>query len=244
MKARYTTRDGRITFEMEAATPKGLFDEIAGVQEVFDAESSCGLCGSTDIRFSVREADGKGKQQGQKFTYYELRCQGILEDLQPCRGRFDFGQSLDTKNLFPKRKADEGEPEKGPRGWYRYVSQNYQAEPPAAARTQRTDSTHTSNAPRAFDGATQERINRMAAKWNVSPAPVTIGALMTMIRNHCAGITLPSTRGAQEFDKLYRRFAFENKTTEEQMRPDVITQFMVECWEAAEVLENGMGVPI
>ena len=231
MKATYTAQNGRLTFELEAPTAKELFREIASVQEVFDAESCCGLCGSTDIRFVVREAEGKGKKAGQMFTYYELRCQGVLEDAQLCRGRVDFGQSLDTKNLFPKRKADEGEPDKDPRGWYRYVNPHY-AEPERASQSQQ--STAAPQQSTGTDPKTQDRYNRLARTWEHAKAPVRFSEFVDMARQHFASLTAPSTAGVQEFDKLYRRYQFEHPN--DSLHPANIAAFMTECFESAQAV--------
>ncbi len=246
MKATYTAQTGRLSFELEAPTAKELFSEIASVQEVFDAESCCGLCGSADIRFVVREAEGKGKKAGQMFTYYELRCQGVTEsDGQPCRGRFDFGQSLDTKNLFPKRKADEGEPEKGPRGWYRYVNQNFAA--PAARYGASTEADEQGAAKRSpvpppapgagTDPASRDRYARLARAWGWTGAiPMDFAALVQMARDHFAALTAPSTEGAQEFDKNFRRYMFEHKT--DSLDPNNIKAFMTELFEVEQTLRK------
>lgn len=104
MKAHYNTADGRIGFEITGDTVKALFKEIAAIQEVFDAESSCGCCGKTNLRFLARKVD--------KFDFYELAC-------QDCHARFAFGQNLEGGALFPKRKDKDGEwlPN---RGWAKF----------------------------------------------------------------------------------------------------------------------------
>lgn len=106
MKATYTTANGRIAFEVAGDSPKDVFAELALIQEVFDAESSCGMpgCESDDIHYRVRVS-----RQG--HTYYELVCMN-------CNARFEFGQIKDMKNLFPKRREDGKPLENG--GWCRY----------------------------------------------------------------------------------------------------------------------------
>lgn len=102
MKAHYKTANGRITFELEGSGQKDLFEGIAALQEVFESDSKCGVCGATDIKFRVRKVDS--------FTFYELHCS--------CGARLSFGQSKDMKSLFPKRKDDTGWlPD---RGWSKY----------------------------------------------------------------------------------------------------------------------------
>jgi hypothetical protein len=128
MKAEYTSSNGRLKFAVEGATPKDLFGELAGIQEVFDAESRCGCCQSDDIHYRVRVA--------QKYEFYELVCMG-------CTARFAFGQSKDLKNLFPKRRDDGKILPNG--GWSKYdansaAGQEYADEPqrpqPAATMPQ------------------------------------------------------------------------------------------------------------
>jgi hypothetical protein len=236
MKVRYTTRDERLSFELEAGTAKELFNEIASVQEVFDAESCCGLCGSVDIRFVVREAEGKGKQANQKFTYYELRCNGILDDGNLCRGRFDFGQSLDTKNLFPKRKADEGEPEKGPRGWYRYVPQGTQPREPehAPAPAQpKPISTGTSQAP-ATSPETQALYDRFAAAVGAATAPTRLQSCMDLAREVFA--VTAGKAGRDKFDEIFRAYQVEHRADAHQHGP--IKGLLKQLWEALEVLRQ------
>ena len=117
MKAEYTSSNGRLKFAVEGATPKDLFSELAGIQEVFDAESRCGCCQSDDLHYRVRVA--------QKYEFYELVCMG-------CNARFAFGQSKDLKNLFPKRRDDGKNLPHG--GWSKYdpnsaAGQEYADEP-------------------------------------------------------------------------------------------------------------------
>lgn len=114
MKATYTSSNGRLQFAVEGATPKDLFSELAGIQEVFDAENRCGMpgCGSEDLHYRVRTSVAKaGKNAGKSYDYYELVCMG-------CNARFSFGQSMDLKNLFPKRREDGKPLPNG--GWSKY----------------------------------------------------------------------------------------------------------------------------
>lgn len=121
MKATYTTANGRIAFEVEAPSAKELFGELGSIQEVFDAESDCGMCHGQDIHFRVREVN--------KFTYYELVCMG-------CNARFQFGQSKDMVSLFPKRRDDGKLLANG--GWSRYNPQAEEEEPAESQRGQRS----------------------------------------------------------------------------------------------------------
>jgi hypothetical protein len=109
VEANYKTADGRIVFKVAGESPKVLFKEIAAIQDLFEAESSCGCCDGTNLRFQLRTAGERGE-----FDYYELVCKNT-----DCRARFSFGQSKDQKSLFPKRKDDQGAYLPN-RGWSRY----------------------------------------------------------------------------------------------------------------------------
>lgn len=105
LEATYRTGDGRLNFKVTGANEKEVFAQLGHLQEVFEAERSCGCCNAPH-RFVVRVVG--------KFTYYELHCTN-----SQCRARFAFGQSKDTTSLFPKRKDEHGEwiPN---RGWTKY----------------------------------------------------------------------------------------------------------------------------
>lgn len=107
MEAAYRTADGRITFKVQGEHPKDLLAAIAALQEVFEAEKSCGVCNSTNIRFLYRLSSG--------YKFYEMVC-----GEQGCRARFSFGQAKEGGGLFPKRRDDDGNwlPN---RGWEKYV---------------------------------------------------------------------------------------------------------------------------
>ena len=93
MEAQYKTRNGRLLIKVEGENQKALFRELAMAQEVFEAETECGCCDSSEIRFRVREVDGN--------EYYELVC-------NKCGARFEFGQHRKNNTLFPKRHASDG----------------------------------------------------------------------------------------------------------------------------------------
>lgn len=102
MKIHFRVAAG-LSIELEGEDEKGLFEKLAKSQEVFGAESNCGLCESTHLRFRVRVVD--------KFRFYEINC---LE----CDGRFSFGQVTEAAGggLFPKR-YDENRVRLPNRGW-------------------------------------------------------------------------------------------------------------------------------
>lgn len=107
MKAHYKTANGRLTFEVQGESAKELFSQVATLQEVFEAESVCGVCQGQDLRFQMREVDD--------FKFYELVCR------KPgCFARFSFGQAKKGGGLFPKRKDSDGNwlPN---HGWEKYV---------------------------------------------------------------------------------------------------------------------------
>jgi len=105
MKVKYKVGD-RLEFEIDAAGQKEIFKELALIQEIF-AEDKCGLCGSTNLRFIVRNIEGN--------DYYELRC-------ADCGAILAFGQHKKGGTLFPKRKDDDGNylPNKG---WHKWTKE-------------------------------------------------------------------------------------------------------------------------
>jgi hypothetical protein len=109
MKINYTTKNGRISVDLEAETHTKLWTELASFQEVFE-EDHCRKCDSDDLKFVVRKSkDAKGKT----FDYYELRC-------NKCGAKIAFGVLDDnTFRLFPKRKDKEGNV-LGKYGWVKW----------------------------------------------------------------------------------------------------------------------------
>jgi hypothetical protein len=105
LKAHYKTRNGRMVFEVQAESQKGLFCAIAEVQDVFETDDTCGCCHSDNLRFCVRRvADGS--------NYYELRC---IE----CGAALHFGQHRTGGTLFVKR-TDERKELLPNRGWVKF----------------------------------------------------------------------------------------------------------------------------
>ena len=70
MKVSYTTKNERLTTEIEGDSPRDIFASIAKFQEVFE-ETACGKCGSENLRFVVRNVDDN--------FYFEIRCMGKME---------------------------------------------------------------------------------------------------------------------------------------------------------------------
>lgn len=104
MKAHFKSRNGRLVVEVEGQNVKSLFEEIASVQEILDADAQCGACSSADTRFRVRNIDGN--------KYYEMAC-------EECGAALSFGQRRTGEGLFPKRKSEHGALPN--RGWTKYV---------------------------------------------------------------------------------------------------------------------------
>ena len=92
MRVNYTTRNGRLTVELEGDSAKSVFEDLAKFQEVFE-ETKCGKCGSENVRFVVRNVDDN--------LYYEVRC-------MDCGARLAFGSHKKGGGLFPRRKDAEG----------------------------------------------------------------------------------------------------------------------------------------
>lgn len=105
MKAHYRTKNGQITIEVNGETVKEVVKQIASAQEVFEAETQCGMtnCSSANIRFQVRTVDDN--------EFFELVC-------NDCHARFSFGQNKKGGGLFPKRR-DNGNPLPN-RGWSKW----------------------------------------------------------------------------------------------------------------------------
>ena len=106
MKAIYRTASGRLSFEIVGETQKSVFKDLAAIQDCFEAETMCGVCGSPNIRMAVRIVE--------KYEYYELHCRN-----GECLARFMFGQTREGGALFPKRKSEDGA-WLANRGWSRY----------------------------------------------------------------------------------------------------------------------------
>jgi hypothetical protein len=104
IEAQYKTASGRLVIKVQGENQKELFRQLSMVQDVFEADDSCGCCNSKNIRFRVRTHEG--------MDFYELLC-------QDCGAQFAFGQHKTGGTLFPKRRSDSGE-ELPNRGWARF----------------------------------------------------------------------------------------------------------------------------
>lgn len=179
MKAHYRTANGRLTFELQAEDTKGLFRQISEVQEVYDAESACGLCGCTSIRYLARKVED--------YDFYELACTNI-----DCRATFEFGQKKKGGALFPKRKDDDGRflPNGG---WSRYIPAGQQQHEPQAAAAGRPQT-----APPARDDTRDRRAPAAPVAAPSGPGPT--------IPEEIAGIVARVKRNPRDFGEAARLF--------------------------------------
>ena len=94
MKLRYhfLVNTASMTLELEAETAKELFRMLAEVQAIFEADKTCGRCGSSNLQCRVRSVD--------EGDYYELLCFDCLSTLP-------LGQTR-KGGLFAKRKDKDG----------------------------------------------------------------------------------------------------------------------------------------
>lgn len=110
MKVVYTTRNGRMSTEIEGDSQRDIFEGIARFQEIFE-ESKCGKCGNDDIQFITRNVDDN--------MYYELRCKS-------CSAKLTLGVHKKGGGLFPKRK--DGDTWLADGGWLKWNAKTQQNE--------------------------------------------------------------------------------------------------------------------
>jgi len=91
--------------ELSGESVKDLFESLSSFQEVFEADTACGVCNSPAIRFLARTVED--------FKFYELSCTA-------CTARMSFGQAKKGGGLFPKRRDEDGRPLDN-RGWSKFV---------------------------------------------------------------------------------------------------------------------------
>ncbi len=177
MKARYTTFNSSLTFEIEGEGPKAIIKELAAIQEIFEAERACGVCGSDAIRFQFRQVDD--------FDFYELLCTA-----QGCRARFAFGQAKKGGGLFPKRKDEEGKWIANG-GWVKYVKPGNGSE---------SDDNYTPAPLAPPEGEMQETYRRLAARFNCHP-PVSFQAALAMMYDK-----MRAAKASDEYQGVYKAF--------------------------------------
>lgn len=90
-------KGSHLVFDIQGENVKEMFRGIAEVQEVFEADKTCGLCNQSNIQCRVRNVDGN--------EFYELVC-------ADCRGTLSLGQTKDGTRLYPKRRGTQDR-----RGW-------------------------------------------------------------------------------------------------------------------------------
>ena len=110
MKINYTTKNQRLSVEVEAKTNKEAFKQLAEFQEIFE-ETNCGSCNSDDLRFIVRNVEGN--------DFYELKCNS-------CGSKLAYGQHRVGESLFPKRKLDDSSYDFQNKGWHKWDGKNGQ----------------------------------------------------------------------------------------------------------------------
>ena len=110
MKARYTTRNGRYTFEVEGNTHVELFKQIAEIQEIYEG-LSCTYNGKTseDVILRVRNVEDN--------DFLEDVC--VSNDFDMRNARLSFGQAKKGGGIFPKRKNEDGSYNKN-NGWKKW----------------------------------------------------------------------------------------------------------------------------
>jgi len=118
MKATYTTKNGRMTFDLESTTPKGIWGERAMIEEVFE-ESQCGKCKGTNLQFIVRKSKDA---DGEPLDYHELKC-------QDCGAKLPFGVlKKGGGNLLYPNRTDKDKNIRGTRGWVKWNFETKQEE--------------------------------------------------------------------------------------------------------------------
>lgn len=123
MKLIYTTADGRLTVELEAANDKDLFRKLAHFQEIYEDIPAGKVDGKVvtggNVRYRVRKSqytDEKGKNKEAEY-FEKIVVDGPLAWYKKAYGVLDDG----SDNLFPKRNVDE-DPKVtvGLNGWHKY----------------------------------------------------------------------------------------------------------------------------
>ncbi len=126
MKLSYTTKDGRMTVEFDAANDKEMFRKLARFQEIYEdtpaAKVGEKVVSGGDVTYRVRKAkyvDEKGKEKEAEY-FEKVVTSGELMWYKKSFGVLDDG----TDNLFPKRPSEEDKDvERGFNGWHKYKKQ-------------------------------------------------------------------------------------------------------------------------
>lgn len=123
MKLTYTTKDGRMTVELEGANDKEVFRKLARFQEIYEDVPAAKVNGEVvsggDVTYRVRKAkyvDEKGKEKEAEY-FEKMVTSGKLMWYKKSYGVLDDG----SDNLFPKRPTEgEANVELGLNGWHVY----------------------------------------------------------------------------------------------------------------------------
>lgn len=86
-----------VQLELQVESPKDAVRQLSAYMEIFSI-TTCGLCGSVEIRFERRSKDS--------IEFFGMKCMA-------CGASLDFGQHKEGDTLFAKLG-------KGERGWYHY----------------------------------------------------------------------------------------------------------------------------
>jgi len=127
MKLTYTTKDGRMTVELEAANDKDMFRKLSRFQEIYEDTPAAKVDGKIveggDVVYRVRRAkyeDDKGKEKEAEY-FEKVVVSGPLMWYKKGYGVLDDG----SDNLFPKRPSkDDQTLEHGINGWCKYKQQS------------------------------------------------------------------------------------------------------------------------
>jgi hypothetical protein len=183
MKVRYTSANGQLVFDVEAETAKQLFSQLGSIQDIFEAETECGCCHSTDIRFSARVID--------EYDFYELAC-------RKCGAQFRFGQKKKGGDLFPKRKDEDGHALANG-GWSRWQPESTSQPMPGPSLNEVPKPITVKDTP---DGL-QSSFDRLGTLFGAS-APTRLGPALDLVRDQFRRAAGDS--GTSQFDNLYRGY--------------------------------------
>ena len=85
----------KVTVKVDGNNPQEVFQSLAVMQGVFSTEK-CGCCGSDDLKYVARKAQG---QKNKVYEYLELWC-------NKCHARLSFGIS-DEGQIYPKTRISQ-----------------------------------------------------------------------------------------------------------------------------------------
>jgi len=112
MKLTYTTKDGRITVELEAANDKEMFRKLARFQEIYEDTPAADINGKRveggDIVYRARKSkylDKKTNKEKDAEYFERVVVSGPLTLFKKGYGVLDD----QTDNLFPKRMSRDEE---------------------------------------------------------------------------------------------------------------------------------------